>query len=412
MQCGPTPVPTAAALVNTENIILLGSDLRPLEDATWRTDTVLLVAIDWEKPAVGVLSFPRDLLMDVPGGYGRKRINQVDWYGDYYKYPDGGFGLLRDAFQKNLGIRLDHYARLHRSGFVDIVDTLGGVDVNLECELWELSPKPPREDEFFVLHMPAGPARLDGENALKFATYRYLTADWDRARRQQVLLLAMRDQFVRPSSIPEIPRLWGIIKDNFSTDMGLKDIIRFATLAARMDTSDVHARVIGHKDTVVAPSKSGAYWLVSNGDAVYRAINELFEAPSIKAQGKPPSGCPPTPTWATLGAPPTTAPRRAASTPLPQTPTPTLTATPVPPSPTSAPAPDNSEQAPEPNPVEPTPTAEPSDSGQGPTPTPEPDAGGDATPTPEPDTGGADVTPTAEPSDDGITDPTPPPSLN
>lgn len=307
--CIPEPAPPSQALAATENILLLGSDLRS-GDKTWRTDTMLLVAVDHANNRVGVLSFPRDYWLYIPGytsdtGSHFQRINQVDYIGEHIvKHPQGGFGLLQETFQYNFGIRLDRFARLHRQGFVDIVDTLGGIDIELPCELWELSPTegvpggfPIGNETFWVLYLPAGLNHLDGETALKFTTYRYNSADWDRARRQQAFLAAAREQFIRAGTLTQIPRLWGIFKDYFKTNLGLRDLIRLGALARDLDVSAIHARVIDWQALQPVELSSGAAVVTSKGNSVFQVIEGLFAAPSIAAQAQPPTGCPPRPRW-------------------------------------------------------------------------------------------------------------------
>ncbi len=339
VNCAPQPVPASKALEKTENILLLGSDLRP-GDNSWRTDTLLLVAIDHENNRVGILSFPRDYWLYIPGyvsDYGARyqRINQVDFIGErVLKHPEGGFGLLKEIMRDNFGIRIDRFARLHRQGFVDIVDTLGGIDINLDCELWELSPTDGKpgfkigNEPFYVLYLPAGPNHLDGETALQFTTYRYNSADWDRARRQQQFLLAAREQFVRAGTLTQIPRLWGIFKDYFKTNLGLLDLIRLAGMAGDLDTQSVHARVIDYTLLDPVTLRSGAAVVTAKGNSVLQAIEGLFDAPAITHQTKPSQGCLPRPKWgdAYLKKLKTTS---ADATPVaPTTPEPTPTAVP------------------------------------------------------------------------------------
>ncbi len=277
----------------------MGSDLRA-GDRGWNNDTLMLVAIDRENNRVGVLSFPRDLWVYLPG-WGYDRINRPDVIGEYLikpKHPGGGFGLVRDAFQYNLGIRIDHIARLHRQGFVDIVDALGGVDVELDCDVWNLSTSAGHPgfriggETYYVLYLPLGKTHLDGETALKFVTYRLIGSDYDRARRQQQFLHAFWQQFVRPDTLTEFPKLWISFKDYFKTDLGFIDLVGLARLAAGMDIQSIHSKVIDGNavEKVVLPN-SGADVTTSKGNSVFQVIEGLFDAPPITGQSKPAQGC-------------------------------------------------------------------------------------------------------------------------
>lgn len=309
VNCIPTPAPPSIALEDTDNILLLGSDLRPGENA-WRTDTMLLVAVDRTHKRVGILSFPRDYWLYIPGfvsdyGANYQRINQVDFLGERtLNHPQGGFGLLQEVFRHNFGIRIDHFARLHRQGFVEIIDTLGGMDVDLDCEVWELSPtegSPGGFDvggqPFFVLYLPSGPNHLDGETALKFVTYRYNSADWDRARRQQIFLANARQQFVNAGLLTQVPKLWGIYRSYFKTNLGLTDLIRLAAMASDIDMAGVHARVIDYTALEPVPLASGAAVSTAKGNAVLQLIEGLFDAPPIASASQPAQGCLARPRW-------------------------------------------------------------------------------------------------------------------
>ena len=295
--CYSTPAPPIAALENTENILLLGTDRRE-NDHSWRTDTVMLAAIDWENQRVGVLSFPRDLLVQYPWDE-QRRINEVDFRGErIVDYPEGGFGLLTDVFQQNFGVRIDKVVRLHRSGFVELVDAVDGVDVAADCDLWELSPKPPGQEGYFVLHVPTGVHHFNGEDALKYATYRYATGDWDRRRRQQVVILALRDRALNLNLIPQIPHFIEILGRNFQTNINLLDLARYATFGLQLDMNNVRSKVLGRDETVKLNHPSGAYYLVSDGDKLFEAMQNIFDSAPIEEQVNRPQGCPPPPGWA------------------------------------------------------------------------------------------------------------------
>ncbi len=279
---------------------------------SWRTDTMFLVAVDWQQNRVGVLSFPRDLWVEVPR-FDHKRLNQVDFLGEYFEYPGGGFSLLADTFSQNFGIRIDHFVRLHRSGFVDIVDALGGVDVTLDCDLWELTTvnNADGEQKYQVLYLSAGSHHFDGEQALRFTTYRYVTGDWDRARRQQVFLLALRDQMISAGTVRRIPQLWQALNKYFTTDLGILDIIKLGRLAASISTDDVRAHVIGKYETEPLVLHSGAEVLVSEGDRLYEAIRQLFDSEPIRTLAQRPQGCPTPPAWSQNYLTPTPTPTPA-----------------------------------------------------------------------------------------------------
>ncbi len=292
--CIPTPAPLLSRLETTENILLVGTDRRE-RSGGWRADTIMLVAIDWTTPRVGVVSFPRDLLITYPWGH-KARINTVDVTG-YAEHAEGAAGLWKQVFQHNFGVRLDHYGRLHRSGFVQIVDAIGGLDIDLPCEIWELAPGGGISDEYKVLYMPAGSQNMSGDDALKLVTYRYRGNDWGRRSRQQIVLMAIRDQALQLGLLPRLPEFIGILGKNFSSDIGVIDMVRYAKLGLDVDVENIKVTVLGPDETKKLDG-TAAYLLEPKGDAVLQAVASTFDAEPIASQRSAKGVCPSRPSWA------------------------------------------------------------------------------------------------------------------
>ncbi len=296
----PSCIPPAAEpierLRHTENILFMGTDLREGWSA-WRTDTLMLVAIDHDSNQVAIISFPRDLFV-YSSIFGKRKINVLDSLGEEHGNNQGNFRVIKDAFEYNFGIPINHVVRVHRNAFVEFVDAIGGVDVTLDCDLWELSPKD--GGGYYILHLPAGQHHLNGEEALKFATYRYRTADWGRARRQQAVLAAIKEQALQLGLIAKAPEIWDIIKRNVSADIGFLDMLRYVQYGLNLDMKNIHSHVFSNRElqhTMLA--ENGAYVLFAKNDNIMADVLEnIFGYVSIKSQGTHPKGCPPPPDWA------------------------------------------------------------------------------------------------------------------
>jgi LCP family protein required for cell wall assembly len=295
-ECTPPPAPPIERLQNTENILFLGTDRREGWD-NWRTDTIMLLVIDHETDQMAVISFPRDLYVYDPQ-IGKRKINVFDYLGEKYGYNEGGFEVIKDVFEYNFGIPVDHVVRAHRGAFVEFVDAIGGIDVTLDCDLWEISPKD--DGGYYVLYLPAGVHHLDGETALQFATYRYRTSDWGRARRQQAVLAAMKNQALQLGLIAKAPQLWDIVKRNVSSDIGFLDMLRYAQYGVDLDMSNIHSHVFSNRElTYTNLPENGAYVLFPKDKHSFSDVLEnIFAYVPISVQGTHQSGCPPTPTWA------------------------------------------------------------------------------------------------------------------
>lgn len=300
-----TPAPAPKSIRETDNFLLLGVDRRPGEYA-WRTDTIMIVAVDYDAGRIGVVSIPRDLWVQIPG-YGMGRINQVDFEGEQQKYPGGGPALAAKVIEDNLQVPIPpkHWVRLELEALPQLVDALGGVTVTLDCPLHELTPDPKAPDSGAFEHfdLPAGEVFLDGVNAAKFARYRYASSDFARAQRQQQLIWAIRERALQVNAIPKIPELWRVLSKTFKTDLGVLDAIRLARLGARLGAEQVHGMTFSPKAIAPAVVGGGAQVVkIMDPAEVQRELEGLFSSQPLALQGRGGSGCVSRP------APPTIAP--------------------------------------------------------------------------------------------------------
>jgi len=190
-----------------------------------------------------MVSIPRDLWVSIPGD-GENRVNAVDYLGERTGYPGGGFALVKRTLEENLGIRVDHCVRVDFQGFQKVVDILGGVSVEVECPLEDWFPDETDPSGAKHMYVPAGWQEMDGELALQYVRSRRGTGDFDRARRQQKVLFAVRDRALRLDIIPKIPALWRSVGPSVQTDLSLSEIISLAKLGAEIDLQDVRGLII------------------------------------------------------------------------------------------------------------------------------------------------------------------------
>jgi LCP family protein required for cell wall assembly len=284
----PTALPTPSGPPNlneTYNILVMGVDHRPTYES-WRTDSVMVAAIDFASGKVGVISIPRDLYVEVPGR-GMHRINEVDYLGEKADGPGGGPRLLAQVVENELGIPTQHYARIQMDGLVKLVDALGGVTVRLDCPLDEATPDPNNPDALVYWSLPAGDNLLDGLSAKKFATYRYLSSDFSRVARQQQLLWAIRNRALQSDVIARIPELWQALSDLFVTDLKLLDVITLARVGTGLEPGNVHGLVLGSNVLKDYTTPEGWSVLVVRDPAELEAAKaQLFEAQPLSELGK------------------------------------------------------------------------------------------------------------------------------
>ncbi len=279
----PTPTPIFAAQLPPDviNIVLLGSDRRG-PNQPWRTDTIILVSVDRWSRTVGLLSIPRDLWVYIPEvGYGR--INSADVFGEMRKVRGGGVELVKRTIEYNLGFPVHRYARIDFTGFVKIIDSLGGLDIDVDCAI---------NDTFTRTFFQAGVQHMDGATALKYARSRYSTSDFDRSRRQQKLLQAIWKKVQQRGLIPSLPMLWGTLKDNVQTDLGIAEMLTLGYIAARLQPQHIRTQLLAPPATRGWTTPDGAQVLLANQPVFSQTLERFFRPAAETALGANPSSAP------------------------------------------------------------------------------------------------------------------------
>ena len=278
------------SLDDTLNILVVGSDERHVGQP-WRSDVIMVVSVDYAYRQVGVISFPRDLYVDIPT-VGKNRINTATFFGGVNRYPNGGdIGLLKDTLAQNFDIRIDHYVKFNFETFKDMIDALGGIDIAVICPITGRFPVEPGSNQLVWQTLPAGQYHMDGEFALRYVRERKTTSDVDRNRRQQRVLIAMRKRAREVNIVPRIPALYDAMRDNIETDLGLTDIIALTRLGLQIDTRDVHGFNIGYKEVDSWTTPGGASVLKPDMDKINEGIRTLFSKPSILKNPTKPRSC-------------------------------------------------------------------------------------------------------------------------
>jgi LCP family protein required for cell wall assembly len=278
----PLPMPAPMALVEQPsgviNILLLGSDKDAVEGAG-RTDTIVVVSVNPDLPSVALISIPRDFYAWIPG-YGFDRINTAYSRGISNGYPGGGPGLIKATLEYNLGVRVHYYVQVGFDGFIKIVDTLGGVDVAVECPLSDTFPDPDSPNGQTDVDWLPGIHHLDGKHALWYARSRWSTNDFDRNRRQQQVLRGLYRQIMTLDIIPKIPQLWGVLNETVSTDLGLDELLYLGAVGSRLDLINVKSRFVGGGVVQAWTAPNGAYVLVPYYEALGPLISEALAPPA------------------------------------------------------------------------------------------------------------------------------------
>jgi len=268
------------------NLLLLGVDERPQENGMARTDTMMLLTLDPTTLQAGVLSIPRDLWVPIPG-YNQGRINTAHRLGELYNYPGGGPALARETVELNLGVPIQYYARLNFQGFVDLVDLVGGIDIYVP-EAINDPLYPDHNYGYDPLYIEAGQHHFDGAMALKYARTRHDSNDFQRADRQQQVLLAILERVTNLNMLPQLaPRfgeLYDIMGESINTNLTLDEVLALAGLAIKVDRSQIRFAVIDETCTEDYITPEGAQVLIPLRDRMREVRDYVFGAAEIAQQ--------------------------------------------------------------------------------------------------------------------------------
>jgi LCP family protein required for cell wall assembly len=251
----PLPSPTGTPAAGPDwardgrlNIVLLGSDEGP---GRWslRTDAVFLLSVDTATARAALFGFPR-YMSNIPlppesaanfenGRFpGYLNALYVRAQGRPGRFPGNdsrGLRVVAGAVQELAGVRVDDYVMVNLNGFVDVVDTLGGLWIDVPESVSDDRYRPETGGRHIRIRIEPGCQKLDGRMALAYARSRHQDSDYARLGRQEVTLRAMRRQFDPLAVLPQLPQLFDIAGENLFWTLEPADVAPMAALAARAD---------------------------------------------------------------------------------------------------------------------------------------------------------------------------------
>jgi LCP family protein required for cell wall assembly len=307
----PTPDPSAQGTLAPSlppwdgkerlNILAVGVDARD-NGSSFNTDTLIVVSIDPETKRVAMFQVPRDMVdVPVPGNarslwgsvYGGK-INS--WYNQNRNRKDlwpgksaqaRGFNSLKAILGQLYGLDIRYYVKVDFGGFKDVVNTVGGVQVNVQMPVYE-SQYPAGVGYLTRLYIPAGPQHMTGSEALRYARSRHRAAggDFDRGRRQQRVLLSLKEQMSVQAIIANLPQLIEDVGKSVKTDIPTSELPKLLALAESVDTKDIRSYVFSPRFYATEyQSSPRGYIITPNVVRIRKAVKEAFSvSPELAAQ--------------------------------------------------------------------------------------------------------------------------------
>jgi len=273
-QSNPTNTPNAEGIILTEEpkpTQISGPQPRPWDGASpvtvlvmgldygdWsadregpsRTDTMILFTIDPLSKTAGMLNIPRDLWVNIPGfDYGK--INTAFYLGEANNLPEGGPGLAIKTVEQLLGVPINYYAQIDFEAFETFIDKIDGVEIDVPYEI-KIDPIGP----YNTITLQPGKTRLYGPEALAYARARYTEGgDFDRAQRQQQVILAMRKRILKPEVlyrlISNANEIYAQLSSGIHTNMSLDEAIQFAWLAQQISPDNIRRGAIAPPNQVL-----------------------------------------------------------------------------------------------------------------------------------------------------------------
>lgn len=253
------------------NILLLGADKRP--DDPGRADTMVLVRLDPATKSITMLSFPRDLYVEIPGR-GYDKMNAA--------YPYGGAALVVETVGQFTGLPIHHFIEVDFGGFWSVVTILGGVYYPVDRRYYN-----PPGTGYLPIDLEPGYQLLRGHDALGFVRFRHdQLGDFSRIRRQQSFLKELQRQSGRwNKDWKKVTKLLTSITKNTTSDLdSLRTLLPLASLALTLDTSNVHSVQLQGSMSMM----DGLSYVVASSEQVQDAVAEFSDptqAPVAKKGG-------------------------------------------------------------------------------------------------------------------------------
>lgn len=253
-------------------MLLLGTDKSKEREGTaeyegdsFRSDSIILARIDPIEKKATLVSLHRDILLDIPG-YGQNKLNTV--------YALGGPQLITKTVSELAGVPISHYAEINFDGFTDVVDTLGGIEVDVPMEI---------DDDDAGGHLDAGPQTLNGEQALILSRARHAydefgDGDKYRAANQRLVLGAIAKKILS-SDIGTIANTVTELSEHVTTTLSVMDIVGLAQVMQGLDpATDLYSAM-----TPTEPKFIGDGWYEILDETAWKAMMKRVD------QGLPPT---------------------------------------------------------------------------------------------------------------------------
>jgi len=253
------PVPLKGQETGHVNILLAGNSADRSDGGGGNlTDSIMVMSVNTKTNEAFMLSIPRDLWVNIPG-IGGSKINAANTVDDFSQegYAKGGMGMLEKVISDNFGITLNYYALVNYKAFQDSVDTVGGIDVNIQSKDSRGIYDPSfRAHEGGPLKLSNGVNHLNGQVALNLArargdpfngvrgAYGFPESDFTRTEHQRQMMIALKEKAMSMgvlSNPTKVGKLMDAAGNNVSTDLKVNELLSLYHLAKKIDTKSIQS---------------------------------------------------------------------------------------------------------------------------------------------------------------------------
>ena len=221
-------------------VLVVGADKRPND--VGRSDTILLCFLDVKNKRAQILSVPRDTYVTIPRSGEKTKVNHA--------YAYGGIPLLDETLEQYLGVSIDYYVSVNFNGFVQLVDALGGIEIDVEKRMFT-----PEEN----IDIQPGLQVLNGQDALGYVRFRKDgLGDIGRVERQQHFLKELAGKLMSVSTAWKIPKLADIFMENVETNFSVGELLSLYNTFKDIDLSTLNLQMIPGKGEYI---NGISYWI-------------------------------------------------------------------------------------------------------------------------------------------------------
>lgn len=267
------------------NVLILGIGGEK-HDGPYLTDTIILASLQPSTNKLALLSIPRDLVVPIPG-YGYRKINEVNSFGETQK---SGFGaeFSRKTIADFFRTPIPYVVRIDFQGFVNTVDMLGGLEIDVEKAFTDrMYPAP--NDKYQPISFKQGSQIMDGETALKFVRSRHSAvasegSDFARSKRQHKVLSSLKNKLMSASILLNPQKISALLRElntHVTTNLEGWEAVRLGLMMRTVSEQSTSAAVIDGASGLVYDdvSSDGAYVLRpvdGSYDSIRKRIAEIF----------------------------------------------------------------------------------------------------------------------------------------